>query len=551
MISKVTTSAKPDLLHVYFAWVDAWLLSSNDCDSIAEDSLLSLDELATLLHDDSLTRMLRHEWLLRAVRSFKRHHADGRITFGGDQPPSCGETDLLSTYNPQTNCHCGDLEPAKIASICEPATTPGAWTCGALQAMEDAMQRVVERQDEWKSTGLFTVEKLKKAVAELTLANTDIQDIPDTCQGIATATDIPNIRAPDRRPNPGVDSTLAISNQLYPTAEQLKMCTDAKYFGVIACGAGLCDEGIARAIADSSNDILIGDYCEAADAKGLKFLQETSAAAISFLKMCHLTGLVSDWQFDNLAAYMIQCRVLGYFRDHSRHRLPNGIYGSRMTSLGAHRYIDSATFHGVMTASLATGQKMTEAEFTKVVDVCVYINDFVDFRGDALRKQRENVILRGIRGDLCRYLDQMIVQCLDLAAEVIESTEVGALVVMGYCNWAILGSHHKIYEQVQGVTPVKHYTACLYRSEADSSRYARLVHALRPFGTLGEDAPQVWRKRVEMDKSFSVCRLNPDAHLAWLAYTARGLLDPMVLRRIVDVVHYEWSGDVGVVDYCP
>jgi hypothetical protein len=404
--------------------------------------------------------------------------------------------------------------------------------------------------NEWHSD-LFTAPKLKAAVQELILANTDTHPAPDTCQGPGTSSIIPTIRAPDRRPNPGVDGNTIIGSQLYPTAEQIKICADAKYFGVIACGAGLCDEGLARAIADSCNDVLIGDYCEAADAEGLALLQRVGGAAMSFLKLCYLAGRVTDWQFGNLAAYMIQCRVLGYFRDHERPYLRDGIYGSRMTGLGVHRHIDVAAFHGVMTASVATGLECSEKGFMRLVDACVFVNDFVDFRGDTMRKQRENVLLRGVRGDLCRYLDGMITQCLDSVVEVVEASELEALVVMGYCNWAIMGAHHKVYEILTGVKGVKEYEACQYASVADTTRYDRLVRALEPYGTLGDDGPMVTKRRVEMEKTYSTCRSDPEAHLAWLADATRSLLEPTVLRRIVDVVHYEWSGDVGAVDYCP
>jgi hypothetical protein len=56
----------------------------------------------------------------------------------------------------------------------------------------------------------------------------------------------------------------------------------------------------------------------------------------------------------------------------------------------------------------------------------------------------------------------------------------------------------------------------------------------------------VTKRRVEMETTYSTCRSDPEAHLAWLADATRSLLEPTVLRRIVDVVHYEWSGDVGV-----
>lgn len=542
MISKISPAVHPTLLQIYLFWVDAWLLSSKETESPTE-TLLTLDELSNIFQDENIHKLMSHKIILQAIRSFKFHNEQNLISLGGTQPPSNDITNLFSeTYNPQSDCTCDKSESK--------SSTHRQITCGAINGMVSAMETVHHTQDEWH-TDLFTAPKLKAAVDELILANTNIQPRPDTCQGPNTADLIPTIRAPDRRPNPGVDGNAIIGNQLYPTAEQIKICADAKYFGVIACGAGLCDEGIARAIADSCNDILIGDYCEAADAKGLKLLQQVGGAAMAFLKLCNMSGRITDWQFGNLAAYMIQCRVLGYFRDHERPYLPDGIYGSHMTGLGVHRHIDVAAFHGVMTASVATGLDCSEKEFMRLVDACVYINDFVDFRGDTMRKQRENVLLRGLRGNICRYLDTMIRECLDAVVEVVEGSELGALVVMGYCNWAVMGAHHKVFEVLMGVKGVKRYEACHYASVADTSRYSRLMRALGPYGTLGEDGPMVAKRRVEMEKVYSTCRSDPAAHLAWLADATRSLLEPTTLRRIVDVVHYEWSGDVGAVDYCP
>ncbi|KAJ5698671.1 hypothetical protein N7462_000676 [Penicillium macrosclerotiorum] len=549
MISKLVNSIQPDLLHVYLAWVDAWLLSADEPDSSGAEATIDIDELATVLDETQAFQLTSHARLMQVVSAFKNHVVKGNIIIGGTRPPSCDEINLFSQkYNPQTECHCDKisvtLKNGKF--VRETLQT----TCYAIKSMEGVAERVIQRQDEWCSD-LFTSEKLRDAVTELKLANREIQPVPDTCQGSNTASLIPIIQAPDRRPNPGVDGNAKISHQLYPTAEQLKICTDAKYYGVIACGAGICDEGLARAVADSSNDILIGDYCEAADEKGLKLLQQVGAAAMSFLKLCNMGGRVSDWQFNNLSAYMIQCRVLGFFRDHSRPHLPDGIYGSRMTGLGVHRHIDSAAFHGVMTASLATGHELSEMEYMKIVEACVYINDFVDFRGDILRKQRENVILRGIRGNLCKYIDRSIEKCLETVLSVLDTSELGALVVMGFCNWAILGSHHKAYELMQGVRAVKAYNSCTYRSEANVARYGQLMHALKPYGTLGNEGPHITKKRVDMEKMFSYCRNNPATHLAWLADVTRSFFEPTVLRKLVDVVHYEWSGDMGEVEYCP
>ncbi|KAJ6039783.1 uncharacterized protein N7446_004901 [Penicillium canescens] len=156
--------------------------------------------------------------------------------------------------------------------------------------MQDIKEKVISRKDEWHSTGLFTPTKLRLAVDELIDSSTDLQPESHTCQGASASSHIPTIKAPDRHPNPSVDSNPRITNQIYQTAEQLKICTDAKYFGVVACGASLCDEGLARAVADSCNDVLIGDYCEAAGEKGLKLLQQVGAAATAFLKVCSLAG---------------------------------------------------------------------------------------------------------------------------------------------------------------------------------------------------------------------------------------------------------------------
>lgn len=551
MISKIAAPlVEANLLDIYLAWSDSWLLFNDQSQKNAAGPFLSMEDLTRLFEESSINQLMQYDQLILAISSFKHHAASGNIKFGGIHPPSCDETNLVSqTYNPQSNCNCENSDTLKIKNTRLPQIE--GHTCEAIRGMKYSMEKIIAKQNEWHSTGLFTTKKLRLAVDELINANTDIQPTPDTCRGPQTANTIPNIQAPDRRPNSRIDGSTTISNQLYPTHEQIKICADAKYFGVMACGAGLCDEGLARAVADSCNDILIGDYCEAADATGLLLLQRVGAGAMAFLKMCNLAGRVSDWQFDNLSAYMIQCRVLGYFRDHSRHKLRDGIYGSRMTGLGAHRHIDVAAFHGVMTASLATGQELTEDEYMKVVDACVYINDFVDFRGDTMRKQRENVILRGVRGDLCRYLDQMIIECLDSVINAIETSEVGALVVMGYCNWAILGAHHKVYEVLEGIRSVTKYDSCTYDSQLDTSRYERLLRALQPYGTLGEKGPKVTKRRVEMIRVYNVYRQDPAAHLAWLADTARCLLEPTVLRKIIDVVHYEWSGDLGAINYCP
>lgn len=61
----------------------------------------------------------------------------------------------------------------------------------------------------------------------------------------------------------------------------------------------------------------------------------------------------------------------------------------------------------------------------------------------------------------------MIGKCLDSAADVINSNELGALVVMGYCNWVIKSTHHKVYELLKGIRSVQKQFACEYLSVSD------------------------------------------------------------------------------------
>ncbi|KAJ5751647.1 hypothetical protein N7520_008564 [Penicillium odoratum] len=288
---------------------------------------------------------------------------------------------------------------------------------------------VTEREDEWNPRCLFSAEDLRNAISELVLASADEYPRPDTCLGDLSS--IAKIQAPDRRPSSVCDTELSVYHQLYPTSEQIKIFADVKYFFAIACGGGLCDEGRARAVAEAANDILIADYCEAADPSSLKRLQQVGGAATAFLKLCHLAGVVTDWQFNNTVAIIIQFRTLGYYRGHSRPLLPSGVYGSRMTSLLAPRHIDLAIYIGVMVASLGTGEEITRDQYELLVEACCFINDLIDFRSDTMRKVRENVILRGIRGNFCEHMDGLISSCLRLSANAIRSSRVSALVVMG------------------------------------------------------------------------------------------------------------------------
>lgn len=309
------------------------------------------------------------------------------------------------------------------------------------------------------------------------------------------------------------------------------------------------DEGILRAIADAGNDVMIGDYCEAATKETLSLLQKCGAAAAAFLKACNLAGIVSDWQFDILVAAHVQFRALGYYRNHAVPKLPGGLYGSRMTDLIAHRHIDIANTVGVMAASLATGQQISETEYMKLSYGTTLINDLADLRSDTMRKQRENPVLRGVRESACQYLNKQILDCIIFTRQLIESKQLLAMVTMAFCNWTVMASHHKLYELIHGTCENKEIPECSY--DGLEEEYDRLVIALQPYGSLGSDRPQWKMKRMELDRLYSINRRASSLHLAWLADMVRLLLKPYNFRRIVDVVHYSWTGDIGHVEYCP
>jgi hypothetical protein len=519
-------------LQVYLAWVDAWLHAHVD----ETAKLLSVDEIAILFQDANIDQLLHPATLSQAILSFRHRFHNGEIPLGGVQPPSCAETNLISeTYDPRVDC---------LDCLCDgPFIEAG--NCKAIQKMLFAAKDVTDRPKEWNGHGIFTAEKLAYAVDELVKCNLDIQPRARTCSGA----DIAPIEAPDRRPSAQCDSSAEAYEALYPTLEKAKLCADAKHFYAMACGGTLVDEGVLRAIADSGNDVLIGDYCEAATEETLALLQRNGAAAVAFLKACNLAGIVTDWHMDILAAAHIQFRVLGYYRNHAVPTLPEGLYGSRMTDLVAHRHIDVATGVGVVAASLATSQEINEAEYMKLSLGTTLINDLVDLRSDTMRKQRENPVLRGVRGPACQYLNQKMLECIICTRELIESKQLLAMVAMAFCNWTVMASHHKLYELIQGTRENTEIATCAY--VALEEQYGRLVAALQPYGSLGHDGPQWTLKRMELDSRYSIHRRSSKTHLAWLADMVRLLLRPSSLRRIVDVVHYPWTGDVGMVEYCP
>jgi hypothetical protein len=113
-----------------------------------------------------------------------------------------------------------------------------------------------------------------------------------------------------------------------------------------------------------------------------------------------------------------------------------------------------------------------------------------------------------------------------------------------------MGSQHKAYEVFHGVRERKDGATCEYVSASDSS-YEQLLEALGGYGTLGGSGPSVSKRRADMDLLYYGYRKSQETHTAWLADVTRSLLQPLTLRKIIDVVHFEWLGEIGDVEYCP
>ncbi|KAL3479453.1 hypothetical protein BJX99DRAFT_222135 [Aspergillus californicus] len=475
-------------LQFYLAWVNAWISSSQ---SELKDEK-SLDEQIEIFRRESSSHFPDHRALLSVALSVRQSLRDGSITFGGRDAPSCDETNLASeTYNPASSCSCRGLYPLPSAATVD--TVLQQTRCTAIQRTLDARDAVLHRQNEWSTSTFYTSTKLSEAVEELILASSDIQPPPTTCQGLGShVNNIPPVCAPDRRPDPTHDTHPQIHSQMYATAENLKLCADAKHYWVFATAPrNPSYDGLLRAIADSGNDILIGDYCEVVDDHTLQLLQRTGAAAVAFLKLCVHSGAFSGWAFDNMMALILHFRVLGYYRDHAREHMPPGIYGSRMTGHLVHRHIDLALFIAIAAASVTTAEVLSEEQTTLIHEACTLINDMVDLRSDTARKQRENVVLRGARGNLCQYLDDLISQLLNKATQAVRSSTTCALVVMVFCNWSVMASHHKMYEISQQVSEISSNPPCEYQCVTNRGGYLDLLDALTPFGTLGQDGPCV------------------------------------------------------------
>lgn len=460
--------------------------------------------------------------------------------------PTYEITDPFSqSYEPYTECNCVGLYPLEGSETLQTALSRS--DCKAIQRTVSNMKAVIDRQDEWNGHGMLSSKQLEEAVAELVLSNSDVQSLPSTCCGDRLS--LSNITAPDRRPNPDCDSDASLLNSLYPTFERMKLFADAKHFLAVAGGVSTCDEGLSRAVADMINDELIADYRESLNGKTITLIRRVGVAAAVFFRLCNLAGVVSDWHFEATVADVIHFRVLGYYRNHAQSRMPGGFYGSRMTDRTKHRHIDLGLVVEVVIASLATGEQITESEYATLANVVTLINDLFDLRSDTARNNRENTVLCGVRGNACCYLQSQVSDCLEQACQLIPIKKLLAICIMAWCNWTLMASHHKTYELAHGLEQVRGFPPCAY--EGLDMRYQQLLEALVPFGTLGMDGPSIEMKRKELDLLYSANRRSARTHLAWLADTTRVLLQPGLSRKLVDVVHYEWTGAVGDLHYCP
>jgi hypothetical protein len=532
----------------YRAWTKAWLAIEPSTLQAEQCLAIVTNEGPLWLHRRDATRAESRNRLNLVVSCFKTATKAQLVPLGGRIPPSRDEYNVLSeSYDAKTDCTCsGALFPVPSSYD---ATKLKSCGCKSIERMISEGDLISSKENEWKDSTFFSSQGLSSAMAELALCHADIQPSPSSCHGEQSKATWPEVRAPDRKPDPEVDLDEGTYSFFYPTNERIRLSADAKYFFAFATGVSLVDPGIQMAIADSGNDILIADYCDAASESCLSALQKHGAAAFSFLKVCVYAGLVTDWQFDLMVAQVIQFRVMGYWRDHAVSRLPRGVYGSRMTAISTHRHIDLGIAVGITSASIATGQTMTREGYEDLIDTLILFNDLVDFRGDTWRNQRENVVLRGVRGCLCAYLDGLLSRCIRGAAALIRRGEIFAFNIMSFCNWMLLGSGHKVYEIFRGTNPVGGDSPCCYESKDDGA-YKELLESLEPYPGLEEGGPDVTMKRKDLQTLYAKHRLSPQSHVMWLADVVRVVLHPDNLRRLVDVVHHPWNGELGDVDYC-
>lgn len=546
IMGAINNATASKLAH-YQAWSKSWL-------SVEPSKLPSEECLAIItregpqwLNEVDPTTPVCLERMIRVVACFKTAANARVIHLGGELPPSCDECDVLSeNFDARVKCSCPGLFP--VASNHD---TNWLKSCGclAVERMATEAELVNAKEDEWNTSAFFSANGLTSAIEELALCHADMQPAPASCCSDQGELGWAEVKAPDRKPSAELDLDEKTYAALYPTHERIRLSADAKYFFAIASGVSLVDPGIQMAIADSGNDILIGDYCDAATEESLVSLQRLGAAAFAFLKLSVYAGWMTDVQFNHLVAQTIQFRVISYWRDHALSRRPRGVYGSRMTGMRVHRHIDLAMTVGVVCASMATGQDISADEFGDLVDTSVLINDLVDFRGDTWRNQRENVVLRGVRGCLCEYLDGLLTECIGGAAVMVGRGKTFALLTMCFCNWMLMSSGHKVYELLHGLQPSETSTPCHYKSE-NNGNYEQLLQALEPYGTLGEDGPRIDMTRKDLQMRYAHHRESPESHIRWTADAVRIILHPGNLRHLVDVVHYPWTGDLGNVNYC-
>ncbi|KAJ5553752.1 hypothetical protein N7494_003130 [Penicillium frequentans] len=261
-----------------------------------------------------------------------------------------------------------------------------------------------------------------------------------------------------------------------------------------------------------------------------------------------MAGVISDWQFDVVAASVLQFRILGYYRDHAQPRLPQGLFGSRQTGNTVHRHIDLGFMVGIVCSSLGTGENLDKYTYFDIVEACALLNDLVDFRSDTTRRQRENIVLRSIRKSVCQTLNDQVRKCYQKVLINVRKQKPSALVVMAFCNWCILGSHHKVFELLRGFKVNTSDPPCKYDG---LELYDEILKALVPYGSLRDQGPRLDMPRADLDKLYCLHREDPETHIAWLADSTRVLLNPRHFRMIIDVIHYEWNGSTGDLDYCP
>ncbi|KAF7587882.1 hypothetical protein BBP40_006618 [Aspergillus hancockii] len=144
----------------------------------------------------------------------------------------------------------------------------------------------------------------------------------------------------------------------------------------------------------------------------------------------------------------------------------------------------------------------------------------------------------------------MISSCLKHFAKAIKSSPVSDLVVMSMSNWLLMASQHKVYVVFHGVQEQDDTMKCDYTSASDGS-YQQLLEALEGYGTLGRNGLGVAKRRADIDFLYHVHRTSPQTHTARIADSTRSLLNPVTLPKAVDVVHVEWYGDTGDVEYHP